>query len=94
MAETAGAPGAQLRQSRLQVPGTSAAMTLIEFKNIERKSLSHRVQDPGMSMLQLMVRDLDGLLKKLKTGRCRHHGARGRSGDPGHAAPGRRARSE
>jgi hypothetical protein len=50
------------------VPGTSASMTLIEFKNIERKSLSPRVQDPGMTMLQLMVRDLDGLLKKLKTG--------------------------
>jgi lactoylglutathione lyase len=68
MAETAGAPGAQFRQSRLQVPGTGAAMTLIEFKNIERKSLSPRVQDPGMTMLQLMVRDLDGLLKKLKAG--------------------------
>ena len=68
MAETAGAPGAQFRQSRLQVPGTSAAMTLIEFKNIERKSLSPRVQDPGMTMLQLTVRDLDGLLKRLKTG--------------------------
>jgi lactoylglutathione lyase len=68
MAETAGAPGALFRQSRLQVPGTSAAMTLIEFKNIERKSLGPRLQDPGMAMLQLMVRDLDGLLKKLKAG--------------------------
>jgi hypothetical protein len=36
-------------------------MTLIEFKNIERKSLSPRVQDPGMTMLQLMVRDLGSL---------------------------------
>ncbi len=68
MAETAGAPGAQFRQSRLQVPGTSAAMTLIEFRNVERKALSPRVQDPGMAMIQLMVRDLDGLLKTLKAG--------------------------
>ena len=68
MAETAGASGAEFRQSRLQVPGTSAAFTLIEFKNIERKELRPRVQDPGMTMLQLMVRDLDGLLKTLRAG--------------------------
>jgi catechol 2,3-dioxygenase-like lactoylglutathione lyase family enzyme len=68
MADTAGTPGAQFRQSRLQVPGTSAALTLIEFKGIERKALSPRVQDPGMAILQLMVRDLDGLLKTLKAG--------------------------
>jgi hypothetical protein len=68
MAETAGAPGAQFRQSRLQVPGTSAALTLIELRNIDRKALPMRLQDPGMTMLQLMVRDLDGLLKTLKAG--------------------------
>jgi hypothetical protein len=60
--------GAQFRQSRLQVPGTSASMTLIEFKGIDRKSLSPRLQDPGMTMLQLMVRDLDSMLNTLKAG--------------------------
>ena len=68
MADTAGTPGAQFRQSRLQVPGTSVSMSLIEFKGINRKSLSPRLQDPGMTMLQLMVRDLDSLLATLKTG--------------------------
>src|SRR4029077_17578666 len=68
MADTAGTPGAQFRQSRLQVPGTSVSMSLIEFKGINRKSLSPRLQDPGMSMLQLMVRDLDALLKRLEAG--------------------------
>ena len=68
MADTAGMPGAQFRQSRLQVPGTSASMTLIEFKGIDRKSLSPRLQDPGMTMLQLMVRDLDSMLRRLKAG--------------------------
>ena len=68
MADTAGTPGAQFRQSRLQVPGTSASMSLIEFKGIDRKPLSPRLQDPGMTMLQLMVRDLDSLLKRLKAG--------------------------
>jgi catechol 2,3-dioxygenase-like lactoylglutathione lyase family enzyme len=68
MADTAGTPGAQFRQSKLQVPGASMPITLIEFKGINRKSLSSRLQDPGMSMLQVMVRDLDGLLKTLKAG--------------------------
>lgn len=68
MADTAGTPGAQFRQSRLEVPGTSASMSLIEFKGIDRKPLGPRLQDPGMTMLQLMVRDLDSLLKRLKAG--------------------------
>ena len=42
MAATAGAPGASFRQSTATIPGTSQAMTLIEFKNIERKELSGR----------------------------------------------------
>ena len=68
MADTAGSPGAQFRQSRLQVPGTSDSIRLIEFKNIDRKPLGTRLQDPGMAMLQVMVRNVDSLLKTLKAG--------------------------
>jgi lactoylglutathione lyase len=66
MNETAGAPGAQFRQSRAPIPGTMLSMTFIEFKDIDRKPLHTRVQDPGTAILQLNVRDLDGLLKSLK----------------------------
>lgn len=66
MAETAGAPGASFRQSSAPIPGTSARMTLIEFKDIERKPLQGRVQDPGTAILQLRVRDVVALTKKLK----------------------------
>jgi catechol 2,3-dioxygenase-like lactoylglutathione lyase family enzyme len=66
MNETAGAPGAQFRQSRAMIPGTMLSMTFIEFKDINRKPLRTRVQDPGTAILQLNVRDLDGLLKTLK----------------------------
>ena len=59
-------PGAQIRRSTSPVPGSTLVVDFLEFKNIERKSLSSRLQDPGMAMLQLMVRDLDGLLKTLK----------------------------
>jgi len=66
MARTAGAPGASFRQSRATIPGSSTVFTLIEFKNIARAPLSGRVQDPGTAILQLRVRDVDALVKKMK----------------------------
>ena len=66
MARTAGAPGASFRQSRATIPGSSTSFTLIEFKNIARTPLAGRVQDPGTAILQLRVRDVDALLKKMK----------------------------
>src|SRR5713226_2723739 len=52
MAKTAGAPGASFRQSRALIPGTPVSMTLIEFRDIDRKPLHGRVQDPGTAILQ------------------------------------------
>lgn len=71
MADTAGTPGAKFRQGSTNIPGagTSGANTrlsLIEFRNIERKSLNTRVQDPGTSIIQLHVRDMDATIAKLK----------------------------
>jgi catechol 2,3-dioxygenase-like lactoylglutathione lyase family enzyme len=66
MASTAGAPGASFRQSSARIPGTTVPFTLIEFKNIARKELSGRTQDPGTTVLQLVVRDVTALTAKLK----------------------------
>jgi catechol 2,3-dioxygenase-like lactoylglutathione lyase family enzyme len=66
MASTAGAPGASFRQSRVQIPGTAVPFTLIEFKNAQRKELSGRTQDPGTTVVQLIVRDVTALTAKLK----------------------------
>jgi catechol 2,3-dioxygenase-like lactoylglutathione lyase family enzyme len=68
MADTAGTPGAQFRQSSGQIPGTSVRITFIEFKGIDRKPLQTRVQDPGTAILQLRVRDVDSAVKTLKAG--------------------------
>jgi len=68
MAETAGTPGAQFRQSSGQIPGSSVRVTFIEFKDIDRKPLHTRLQDPGTALLQLRVRDVDALVKTLKAG--------------------------
>jgi catechol 2,3-dioxygenase-like lactoylglutathione lyase family enzyme len=66
MASTAGAPGASFRQSRARFPGTTVPFTLIEFKSIQRKELSGRTQDPGTTVLQLIVKDVTTLTAKLK----------------------------
>jgi catechol 2,3-dioxygenase-like lactoylglutathione lyase family enzyme len=66
MAATAGAPGASFRQSTARFPGTTVPFTLIEFKNIARKELSGRTQDPGTTVLQLIVKDVTALTAKLK----------------------------
>ncbi|HVV43686.1 MAG TPA: hypothetical protein VHC72_00725, partial [Bryobacteraceae bacterium] len=68
MAETAGAPGARFRQSPATIPGSATRLTFIEFKDIDRKPLHARVQDPGAAILQLRVRDVDDAVKKLKAG--------------------------
>jgi len=66
MAATAGAPGADFRQTRTRIPGTAVPMTLIEFRNIPREAHSARTQDPGTTVLQLIVRDVAGLTEKLR----------------------------
>jgi predicted enzyme related to lactoylglutathione lyase len=66
MADTAGTPGAQFRQGSGAIPGGGPRLTLIEFKNIDRKPMKTRIQDPGTAILQLKVRDVDGAVKSLK----------------------------
>ena len=68
MTATAGVPGSQFRHSRVVIPGANLNLNFIEFKNIDRHTLHTRVQDPGTSLVQLRVRGLDGLLKKVKAG--------------------------
>jgi predicted enzyme related to lactoylglutathione lyase len=67
MNDTAGVPGGAFKQSRGPIPGTMTNIVFIEFANVDRNPLKTRVQDPGTAILQLMVRDMDGLMKALKT---------------------------
>ncbi len=69
MTDTAGTPGAQFRQSRAAIPGSMGSVTFIEFKDIDRKPLHTRVQDPGTAILQLNVRDLGRSTAQAQSGR-------------------------
>jgi predicted enzyme related to lactoylglutathione lyase len=66
MNDTAGVPGGAFKQSRGPIPGAMANIVFIEFANVDRKPLKTKVQDPGTAILQLLVRDMDGLMKTLK----------------------------
>jgi predicted enzyme related to lactoylglutathione lyase len=66
MNDTAGVPGGAFKQSRGPIPGTMTNIVFIEFANVDRNPLKTRVQDPGTAILQLNVRDMDGLMKTLK----------------------------
>jgi uncharacterized protein (DUF885 family)/catechol 2,3-dioxygenase-like lactoylglutathione lyase family enzyme len=56
----------QVRRSTAVVPGSSIRMEFLEFKHIERKRFRSRLQDPGTSMLQLSVRDINAIVKASK----------------------------
>jgi lactoylglutathione lyase len=63
----ANVPGAQTRYTWLKIPGSPMAVELIEYKDIDRKPVLPRFQDPGATSLSVRVRDLDGTIARLKT---------------------------
>jgi predicted enzyme related to lactoylglutathione lyase len=64
--DTAGTPGAQFKRSTARIPGTSVTMAFLEFKDIDRKPIKTRTQDPGTPILQLRTRDVDAVAKAWK----------------------------
>ncbi|MEP7305263.1 MAG: hypothetical protein ABJA98_07085 [Acidobacteriota bacterium] len=63
-----GTPQATIRQVNLNVPGSVWRIEVLEFREVERTAVDARIQDPGAMTLVLSVRDIDGLLAKLKAG--------------------------
>jgi catechol 2,3-dioxygenase-like lactoylglutathione lyase family enzyme len=64
--DTAGTPGAQFKRSVARIPGTTVSMAFLEFKDIDRKPIKTRTQDPGTPILQLRARDVDAIAKAWK----------------------------
>jgi catechol 2,3-dioxygenase-like lactoylglutathione lyase family enzyme len=61
-----GAPHAKNREMTAVVPGTKALMAFYEYKGVERTPFHLRVPDPGAPAVALRVKDLDGLLKRMR----------------------------
>jgi len=60
------AKGSQSRVALLKVPGSPLGLEFVEFKGIEQKSVRPDLQDPGASVLTLIVPDTDSVLSRLK----------------------------
>jgi catechol 2,3-dioxygenase-like lactoylglutathione lyase family enzyme len=61
-----GASGAKFQVVSSDVPGTKANMEFYEFQGVPRTPFHLRVTDPGAPALCLRVKDLDGLLARLR----------------------------
>jgi len=61
-----GMPGAQLRWVVARVPGSTLGVEMVEAKDIDRKPVRPRPQDPGGMTLILLVRDINAAFAPLK----------------------------
>jgi catechol 2,3-dioxygenase-like lactoylglutathione lyase family enzyme len=59
-------PGAKERHQSARAAGTRAAIEFMEIQNVEHKTMSLRVQDPGNATPVLVVRDLDAAIAALR----------------------------
>jgi catechol 2,3-dioxygenase-like lactoylglutathione lyase family enzyme len=71
------APKSQMRFAYATVPGavppaTALLIEPVEHRDIERKSIVLRVQDPGVTTLVLLVRDLDAAAMRLPESVIQH----------------------
>jgi catechol 2,3-dioxygenase-like lactoylglutathione lyase family enzyme len=56
----------QFREMTTKVPGTTSQIDFYEYKNIPRRTFHLNVYDPGAPALVLRVKDLEGVVKRLK----------------------------
>lgn len=61
-----GMPGAQMRFVTARIPGSTVGVEMVELKDIERKPVRPRPQDPGGMTLILLVRDIAAAFAPLK----------------------------
>jgi catechol 2,3-dioxygenase-like lactoylglutathione lyase family enzyme len=61
-----GLRGGQYRAAMLHVPTSGLVFELMDFKDLDRKTVHGRIQDPGSTRIQLQVRDVDAAIAALK----------------------------
>lgn len=64
--ELGNTPGAQSRIATLAVPGEDFGIELIEYRDIARGAAQFRFQDPGATVLQISLRDMNPILGRLE----------------------------
>ena len=66
IADMVGAPHSQSREMVGNIPGTKALMAFYDYKGVARTPFHLRVTDPGAPAVALRVKDLDGLLQRMR----------------------------
>jgi len=61
-----GVNATQILRSRMQAPGSTMWIELVEFKGVDRTPLRMRIQDRGAARLQLRVQDVDAVVTAVK----------------------------
>jgi catechol 2,3-dioxygenase-like lactoylglutathione lyase family enzyme len=64
-----GTPGARVRKTIATYPGSDVVFEFLEFRDIDRTALRPRTQDPGSGAFAITCRDMDTLVKRLKSTR-------------------------
>ena len=62
--------GGQFRVGTAMVPESPMRAELVEFKDVDRKPVRPRIQDPGASIFVLAVRDLTPILARIKNSKA------------------------
>jgi polar amino acid transport system substrate-binding protein len=57
----------QSRAALAEVPNSGLVVEFIDFKDVERRPVQSRIQDPGSTRMQLQVRDINAAIAALKT---------------------------
>jgi catechol 2,3-dioxygenase-like lactoylglutathione lyase family enzyme len=63
--------GAKERHQSARVPGTRLAIEVMEIQNVEHKTVTLRMQDPGIAAPVFVVRDIDAALARIKQANAR-----------------------
>ena len=62
-----GLANAEVRRSRVQAPGSSLWIELVEFRGVDRAAVRMRIQDRGAARLQLRTENIDALVNAVKS---------------------------
>ena len=58
---------AEVRRSRVQAPGSSLWIELVEYKGVDRTPLRMRIQDRGAARLQLRAQNVEAVVDAMKS---------------------------
>ena len=59
-------PGAEFRYSAALIPGSPVSLEFIQYRHIEQKSITPRLQDIGVGHILFMVKDLDTIMPRIR----------------------------